>query len=305
MARPLRLERPGAAYFISTLGNAGLTVFRAPEDSRRFLEILGETCARYRWRCLAYCLMPDRYSLVVVTEAPTLSCGMRQINGRYTQAFHRHHGTAGHLFQGRYRAVMVEPGPLLAAVCCDVLHQPVAEGLAPDAAAWRWSSARHCLHRPVAGGQTRGEEGLPWLDSEGLLAACTADEGQGDPEQARNLLAARIEAVPEMSVWAHLRHQVFLGSPAFVEAMRAEARSAAAERGSLSEIPRAQWQEAPPPLQTFVEQARSRDEAMALAYRSGHYSQAGIAAYFDVHYSSVSRAIRRYERTLAAERADA
>uniref|UniRef100_UPI00261C77D3 hypothetical protein n=1 Tax=Pelagibius sp. TaxID=1931238 RepID=UPI00261C77D3 len=77
MARPLRLERPGAAYFISTLGNAGLTVFRAPEDSRRFLEILGETCARYRWRCLAYCLMPDRYSLVVVTEAPTLSRGMR------------------------------------------------------------------------------------------------------------------------------------------------------------------------------------------------------------------------------------
>ncbi len=305
MARPLRLERPGAAYFISTLGNAGLTVFRAPEDSRRFLEILGETCARYRWRCMAYCLLPDRYSLVVVTEAPTLSRGMRQINGRYTQAFHRYHGTAGHLFQGRYRAVMVEPGSLLAAVCCEVLRQPVAEGLAPDAAAWRWSSARHCLHRPVAGGQTREEERLPWLDSAGLLAACAPDEGQGDAEEARALLAARIEAVPEVPVWEHLRHQVFLGSPAFVEAMRAEARSAAAERGNLSEIPRAQWQEAPPPLQTLVEQARSRDEAMALAYRSGHYSQAGIAAYFDVHYSSVSRAIRRYERTLAVERADA
>ncbi|HIC82228.1 MAG TPA: addiction module toxin RelE [Kiloniellaceae bacterium] len=310
MARPLRLERPGAAYFISTLGNAGLTVFRAPEDSRRFLEILGETCARYRWRCLAYCLLPDRYSLVIVTEAPTLSRGMRQINGRYTQAFHRHHGTAGHLFQGRYRAVMIEPGPLLAAVCCEVLRQPVAEGLAPDAAAWRWSSARHCLHRPVVGGQAREEERLPWLDSDGLLAAFAPDQGraeerQADPEQARARLAARIAAVPAVPVWEHLSHQVFLGSPAFVEAMRTEASSAAAERGSLSEIPRAQWQAPPPPLQTFVEQAQSRDEAMALAYGSGHYSQASIAAYFDIHYSSVSRAIRRHERTLAAGRVDA
>ncbi|WP_420348888.1 transposase [Pelagibius sp.] len=305
MARPLRLERPGAAYFISTLGNAGLTVFRGPEDSRRFLEVLGETCARHQWRCLAYCLLPDRYNLVVVTEAPTLSRGMRQINGRYTQAFHRRYGTAGHLFQGRYRAVMVEPGPHLVAVCCEVLRQPVVLGLAPDASAWRWSSARHCLARREHAGQGRDGEAPPWLDRAGLLRACAPDPGQGDPERARERLAREIGTEPQPPVWEHLRHQVFLGSEVFVEAMREEARSAAAARGSLAEIPRAQWQAPPPPLQDFAEQAQSRDEAMALAYQSGHYSQASIAAYFDVHYSSVSRAIRRHERARAEERQDA
>src|SRR3546814_1140436 len=73
--------------------------------------ILGESCTRFDWRCFGYCLLPDRYHLVVETRQPTLARGMRQLNGRYTQAFNRRHGIGGHVFQGRYRAVMVEsPG---------------------------------------------------------------------------------------------------------------------------------------------------------------------------------------------------
>ena len=295
MARPLRLERPGAVYYISTLGNAGLNVFRGPEDSALFLDVLGEACRRFRWRCLAYCLLPDRYCLVVLTEAATLSRGMRQINGRYTQAFHRRHGTAGHLFQGRYRAVMVEEGPPLAAVCCDVLRQPVILGLAPEAAAWRWSSYRAALGRP--GADTAAGA---WLDTAGLLVNFA-----GDPETARAKLAAAVAEVPESSVWDDLRHQVFLGSESFVDTLREEARQAAAARGSLSEIPRAQWQPPAPPMEDFLQQAGSRDEAMARAYLSGAYSQAAIASYFQVHYSSVSRAIRRYEQSKRAATAAA
>lgn len=285
MARPLRLERPGASYHISCAGNAGLKVFRGPEDSALFLDIMGETCRRHRWRCLAYCLLPDRYALVVVTEEATLSRGMRQVNGRYTQAFHRRHGTAGHLFQGRYRAVMVEPGPFLAGVCCDLLRQPVSRGLAPEAAAWRWSSYRATL------GQQPTKAAAPdWLDCERLLATLGPDV-----EAARAQLAEHVARRPGDSVWESLRHQVFLGSEAFVEARREEARQAASARGNLREIPQAQWRAPPPPLESFVESAQSRDEAMAKAYLSGAYSQAAIASYFKVHYSSVSRAVRRYE----------
>lgn len=290
MARPLRLERPGAVYHISTFGNAGLSVFRGPDDSRRFLEILGEVCQRFRWRCLTFCLLPDRYLLVVKTEAASLSRGMRQLNGRYTQAFHRRHGTAGHLFQGRYRAVMVEEAGYLAGVCCDVLRQPVARGIAPEAGAWRWSSYRAALGRPLP---------IPledWLDNGPLLA-----DFNKDPAIARAQLSEALMQEPETPVWDHLRHQVFLGSEAFVQAMREAARVAAAGRGDLAEIPQAQWQAPPPALESFAVAAASRDEAMARAYLSGAYSQAAIAAYYGIHYSSVSRAIRRYERGQAAE----
>ena len=102
-----------------------------------------------------------------------------------------------------------------------------------------------------------------------------------------------------MSVWENLRQQVFLGSESFVEAMREEAKETAAARGNLAEIPRAQWQTPPPPLERYEQEATNRDEAMAKAYLSGRYSQAAIATYFKVHYSSVSRAVRRYEESLA------
>ncbi|MFN4764717.1 helix-turn-helix domain-containing protein, partial [Gillisia sp. Q332] len=96
----------------------------------------------------------------------------------------------------------------------------------------------------------------------------------------------------------HLRHQVFLGSEAFVTAMRERAKAEAAGRGNLAEIPKAQWQAPPPPLETFAAEAASRDEAMARAYLSGAYSQVSIARHFAVHYSTVSRAVRRFEKTL-------
>ena len=117
-----------------------------------------------------------------------------------------------------------------------------------------------------------------------------------DPVVARALALADIAAEDRPSVWEKLSHQVFLGSQAFVTAMRETARGAAADRGSLSEIPRAQWQAPPPPLEVFAAEAGSRDEAMARAYLSGGYSQARIARHFAVHYSTVSRAVRRFEQ---------
>jgi REP element-mobilizing transposase RayT len=288
MARPLRLELPGAVYHVTSLGNGGQPAFRVAEDSALFLEILGETCERFDWRCLAFCLLPDRYHLVVETRQATLARGMRQLNGRYTQAFNRRHGIGGHVFRGRYRSVMVESPAYLAAVCRDVVRQPVAQGLATEAAAWRWSSLR-----ALAGRLPPGRTAPSWLAVEAVLGLYGAE-----PEAARRLALADAEADGRPSVWENLRHQVFLGSEAFVAAMRERARAEAAGRGSLAEIPRAQWQAPPAPLEVFAAEAASRDEAMARAYLSGGYSQARIARHFAVHYSTVSRAVRRFERRL-------
>lgn len=292
MARPLRLELAGAVYHVSALGNGGQPIFRGPADSALLLDVLGEVCRRFDWRCLAYCLLPDRYEIVVETRRATLSQGMRQLNGRYTQAFNRRHGIGGHVFQGRFRAVMVEAPGYVAAVCREVLRQPVASGLADDPAAWRWSS-----HRAVAGRLPPGRGAPDWLAVAEVLRLYAEDA-----EAARRLFLADVAADGRAPVWEALRHQVFLGSEDFVAAMREAARAAAAGRGSLEEIPRAQWQAPPPPLERFAAEAASRDEAMARAYLSGGYSQGRIARHFAVHYSTVSRAVRRFEKD-ASQRA--
>lgn len=290
MARPLRLELPGSVYHLTAFGNGGHQVFRTPEDPALFLDILGECCARFDWRCFAYCLLPDRYHLVVETRQATLARGMRQLNGRYTQASNRRHGTGGHLLQGRYKAVMVEAPAWLGAVCCDVLRQPVERGLAVDATAWRWSSLK-----ALAGRLPAGRPAPDWLAVERVLALYDRD-----PARAREKLLAEVAAEGRPSVWEALRHQVFLGSEAFVAEMRERAREAAADRGSLAEIPRVQWQAPPPPLEVFAAEAADREEAMARAYLSGGYSQARIARHFQVHYSTVSRAVRRFEQRTPA-----
>lgn len=288
MARPLRLELPGAVYHVTAVGNAGQTVFREAEDPALFLEALGQVCTRFDWDCLAYCLLPDRYHLVVRTRRATLARGMRQLNGRVTQAFNRRRGVGGHLFQGRYRAVLVESPGFVAAVCRDVLRQPVVRGLAAEPAAWRWSSHRAALGRLPAGRPVPS-----WLAVGELLALYGSD-----PALARRRYAEDIAAGDRPSVWDSLRHQVFLGSEAFVAQMRERASAEAGRRGSLAEIPKAQWQAPPPPLDDFVASTGSREEAMARAYLSGAYSQARIAAHFGVHYSTVSRAVRRSEKSL-------
>lgn len=108
MTRPLRLEFPGAIYHITSRGNARENIFRGKIDRNTFLTILADTTARYNWLCHAYCLMDNHYHLLIETLDPTLSSGMRQLNGVYTQSFNRSHQRVGHIFQGRYKSILVE-----------------------------------------------------------------------------------------------------------------------------------------------------------------------------------------------------
>ena len=108
MARPLRLEFPGAIYHLTGRGNARQKVFFTDADRELFLSTLTGVVTRYHWICRAYCLMANHYHLLVETPKANLSIGMRQINGIYTQSFNRRHKRVGHLFQGRFKAILVE-----------------------------------------------------------------------------------------------------------------------------------------------------------------------------------------------------
>jgi REP element-mobilizing transposase RayT len=108
MARPLRIEYPGAVYHVMARGNRGRSIFRDDQDRERFLETLGEACEKTGWRVHAYVLMVNHYHLLVETPEGNLVAGMKWLQGAYTQRHNRRHKVFGHLFQGRYKAVVID-----------------------------------------------------------------------------------------------------------------------------------------------------------------------------------------------------
>ena len=98
MARPLRIEYPGALYHVTSRGNAGNRIFRSDKDREYFLDLLGFIIERFHWLCHAWCLMDNHYHLVVETPEGNLSRGMRQLNGIYTQKYNWKYTKTGHVF---------------------------------------------------------------------------------------------------------------------------------------------------------------------------------------------------------------
>jgi len=142
MARPLRLEFPGALYHVTARGNHQEDIYEEDGDRLEFLSVFQEVCDRYNWICHAYCLMSNHYHLLIETPDANLSKGMRQLNGVYTQAFNRKHNRVGHLFQGRYKAILVEKDSYLFELSRYIVLNPVRAQMVRSAVNWRWSSYR-------------------------------------------------------------------------------------------------------------------------------------------------------------------
>ena len=140
MVRSLRLEFPGAIYHITSRGNAREDIFLDEADRKIFLSIIADTVTRYNWILHAYCLMGNHYHLMLETPDPNLSLGMRQLNGVYTQTFNRRHKRVGHIFQGRYKSILVEKGPHLLELCRYIVLNPVKAGMVKRPEHWLWSS---------------------------------------------------------------------------------------------------------------------------------------------------------------------
>ena len=125
MARPLRIEFPGAVYHVTSRGDRREAIFVDDQDRHALLEVVAQALSRFDAQALAYCLMDNHYHFVLHTRQANLSLLMRHINGVYTQAFNRRHGKAGHLFQGRFKAILVDRDAYLLEVCRYVDLNPV------------------------------------------------------------------------------------------------------------------------------------------------------------------------------------
>jgi len=108
MARPLRIQYPGAVYHVMARGNQGQEIFKDDRDRQCFLETLGEACEKTGWTIHAYVLMGNHYHLLVETPEGNLVSGMKWVQGAYTQRYNSRHRLFGHLFQGRYKAAIVD-----------------------------------------------------------------------------------------------------------------------------------------------------------------------------------------------------
>ena len=108
MSRPLRIQFPGALYHLTSRGDGRDDIYLHDEDRLLFLSVLGQVCERFNWECHSYCLMAHHYHLMIETPDGNLSQGMRQLNGVYTQRLNQEYQRVGHVFQGRYKSILVQ-----------------------------------------------------------------------------------------------------------------------------------------------------------------------------------------------------
>ncbi|WP_229259688.1 transposase [Duganella aceris] len=108
MTRPLRLEFPGALYHVTSRGDHSEAIYRDETDRLIWLDIMRRVCKRFNFVIHAFCQMTNHYHVLIETVEGNLSQGMRQLNGLYTQHFNRRHHLVGHLFQGRYKAILIQ-----------------------------------------------------------------------------------------------------------------------------------------------------------------------------------------------------
>jgi putative transposase len=140
IARRPRIEVAGGYYHVFARGNERRAIYRDDNDRTSFLELLEEVVEGFVWTLFSYCLMTNHYHLVVRTAAPNLSAGMHRLNALAAQRFNRRHGRAGHLFQGRFKARLLQDGDRLLGAIRYVVRNPVRAGLCERPDQWRWSS---------------------------------------------------------------------------------------------------------------------------------------------------------------------
>jgi putative transposase len=298
MARPLRIEFPGATYHVTSRGNRGQPIFADDADRELFLATTAKAMERMDASVLAYCLMGNHYHLVVCTRRGNLSALMRQINGVYTQAVNRRHATTGHVFRGRFKAILVDRDAYLLALLRHVELNPVRAQMVTSAGDWEWSSYR--AHT--------GQVAAPaWLDNDSAFGAVLgrdvdhAEAAKADRDLAAQRYAQWVLGAPSESLWdSALRQQIYLGDADFVDRMQALASTSSASSkgkakgGNFSQVPKAQRVKVLTMAQ-WLACSDSPAHALWRGHREGGLTMTAMAAAMGKSVAWVSKTIAKFE----------
>ncbi len=295
MPRPLRLEFEGAVYHVVARGNDRRTIFLDDWDRETYLDRLASCRARFGFFVYAFCLMDNHVHLVLERGPDTLSRIMLTLQSFYGQRFNRRHDRVGHLFQGRYKAFLVEKDRYLIALLRYVHSNPLKAGLVARAEHYRWSSDRFY----------RTGKGPHWLDLDRALrllgrtrsealrryrqlmgdgsddfydkAPAVANTIKGDDEFVRRVLSRAEAAQPTSTGWT-------------IEAIAAAA--AAVEGLSIDQLKR-RGQRARP--------SRARAIAACFARHEARIPVSRVAKYFGRDESTLIRTVRKVEDALETD----
>src|SRR4030042_5811010 len=193
MARKPRIEYEGALYHVITRGNQRQRIFKDKEDYQRYLKILADYKIRYEYVLYAYVLMSNHVHLLMETRETSLSKILQGINQSYTMYFNRRYGTVGHLFQGRYKAILCDKDEYLLSLVKYIHLNPVRAGVAKEVENYPWSS-----HRVYIG---RGEgERTEIVDTNQVLRMFS--ENKGRARRAYRLYMGEKEGIGTEGVYA-------------------------------------------------------------------------------------------------------
>jgi putative transposase len=295
MSRPLRLEFEGAVYHVLARGNERREIFRDDRDREKYLERLRHYRERFGFRLLAFCLMSNHVHLVIETGPTRLSRIMLGLQGSYTQWFNRRHRRSGHLFQGRYKAFLVEQDEYLKALVRYVHENPVKAKVVERAGQYRWSSDRFY----------RQGKGPKWLEADRVLELFGSSRRRAADAYVRFMTGEATVRYEDLKAYG----QVVKGDEQFAEARLRQAGEPSVRRLSVTveKVARLVAGELGVGVAAMKGPSREREVSRArsmtayVAREAGRVSLARTATYFGRDGSTLVRNVAFLEQELAAD----
>jgi REP element-mobilizing transposase RayT len=296
MARQWRIEYPGALYHVLSRGNGGQDIFHTDKDRHLFLSLLEELADRFQIRLNAYVLMDNHYHLLLKTGEANLSRAMQWFGTTYTRRFNIANHMSGHLFQGRFKSILVQNDTYLMRLSCYIHRNPLRAGIINRLADYQWSSYRYYAYKKKAPG---------WLETDQIL-----DQLTGSDRQKAYRVKVQKYSDEKASIFEDVKHGLIIGSQEFVADIKARflGDSKDAELPQHNRLfrefdPKLILAKASKVLDFDLEAARNkpkispdekdhRDLLIYLLWQAGRLSNSEIGVYFGLTYSAVSRRVK-------------
>lgn len=295
MARPWRIEFEGALYHVLSRGNEQKDIFWDNQDRESFLNCLGEVSARFETDIFAYVLMDNHYHILLRTNRANLSKAMQWLGATYTRRFNNKHLRSGHLFQGRFKNIIVQNDAYLMQLSCYIHRNPLRAGMVKRLADYTWSSYPAYAY---------GKVHLKWLNLNLILA-------QFSTKERHRLYREKVQrySKEEKQLWEDFRHGLYLGTREFVEDLKStflpdSVHAEVPQQAKLLRLsnPKVLLEKAARILDCNVADYRSslrisephrdnRDLLIYLLWKTGLYKNHEIGELFGLTYSSISRRV--------------